>query len=111
MDESSYTFENAASLISLQEYVMINSIKESITNALKHGKASMVDISIVEQQDTIHMTVKDNGTSSDSVIYGFGLKTMEKRIEAIGGQMSVRSEPNNGLTLQVRMPIARGEEW
>ncbi|WP_337099158.1 sensor histidine kinase [Paenibacillus sp. YIM B09110] len=103
-------YEVTASLISLQEYVMINSIKESITNALKHGKASMVDISIVEQQDTIHMTVKDNGTGNDSVIYGFGLKTMEKRIEAIGGQMSVRSEPNNGLTLQVRMPIARGEE-
>jgi len=102
--------EMNTSLISLQEYVMINSIKESITNALKHGKASGIEIAIMEQQDTIHMTVKDNGRGSASVSYGFGLKSMEERIEAIGGQLSVLSEPNNGFTLQVRMPVARGED-
>ncbi|WP_141504723.1 hypothetical protein [Paenibacillus luteus] len=51
-------FEMNTPLISLQEYVMINSIKESITNALKHGKASRVEIAITEQQDTIHMDGK-----------------------------------------------------
>jgi signal transduction histidine kinase len=102
-------YEVVTHLISLQEYVMINSIKESITNALKHGKASTIEISVMEQQDTIHITVKNNGRGSDSVIYGFGLKTMEERIEAIGGQMHVQSEPMKGFTLHIRMPVARGD--
>jgi signal transduction histidine kinase len=95
--------------ISLQEYVMINLIKESITNALKHGKASAIEISVLEQQDTIHIRVEDNGRGSDSVLYGFGLKSMEERIEAIGGQLNVQSEPMKGFALLVRIPVAREE--
>lgn len=103
-------FKVINSLISLQEYVIINSIKESITNALKHGKASIIEISIVEQQDTIHITIKDNGIGSNSIIYGFGLKSMEERIEAIGGQLNVLSETVNGFALQIRMPVAKGRD-
>ncbi|WP_162341516.1 sensor histidine kinase [Paenibacillus paridis] len=104
-----FVFEVNTPLISLQEYVMINSIKESITNALKHGQASRIEIAITEQQDTIHMMVKDNGRGSDSVIYGFGLNSMEERIQAIGGQLNVISEFNKGFVLQVQMPVARGK--
>ncbi|MBT2291169.1 hypothetical protein J7E73_18895 [Paenibacillus albidus] len=78
---------------------MINFIKESITNALKHGKASAIEISVLEEQDTIQIMVKDNGRGCDSFIYGFGLKSMEERIEAIGGQLSVQSEPMKGFAL------------
>lgn len=102
-------YEAVTHLISLQEYVMINFIKESITNALKHGKASAIEISVFEQQDTIHIMVKDNGSGSDSFIYGFGLKSMEERIEAIGGQLRVQSEPMKGFALHVRMPVAKGD--
>ncbi|NQX70396.1 sensor histidine kinase [Paenibacillus alba] len=101
-------YEAVTPLISLQEYVMINFIKESITNALKHGKASAIEISVFEQQDTIHIKVKDNGSGSDSFLYGFGLKSMEERIEAIGGQLHVQSEPMKGFALHVQMPVAKG---
>ncbi|MEC0229780.1 sensor histidine kinase [Paenibacillus alba] len=101
-------YEAVTPLISLQEYVMINFIKESITNALKHGKASAIEISVFEQQDTIHIKVKDNGSGSDSFLYGFGLKSMEERIEAIGGQLHVQSEPMKGSALHVQMPVAKG---
>lgn len=86
-----FQYEVAVPLISLQEYVMLNAIKESITNALKHGKAGAIEISELEQQDTIHIAVKDDGRGSDSVVYGFGLNMME-RIVAIGGQFNVESE-------------------
>ncbi|MNI17648.1 Nitrate/nitrite sensor protein NarX [compost metagenome] len=102
-------YEAPTHLISLQEYVMINFVKESITNALKHGKASTIEISFLEQQDMLHIRVKDNGSGSDSVKYGFGLKSMEERIEAIGGQLRVQSERTKGFELQVRMPVARGD--
>ncbi|WP_445322224.1 ATP-binding protein [Paenibacillus sp. FSL M7-1046] len=68
-----------------------------------------MEISVLEQQDTIHIRVKDNGIGSDSFIYGFGLKTMEERIEAIGGQLNVQSEPMKGFALHVRMPVAKGD--
>ncbi|MBW7473921.1 sensor histidine kinase [Paenibacillus oenotherae] len=103
-----FHYEVAAPLISLQEYVVLSAIKESITNALKHGKADVIEIAVLEQQDTIHIAVKDDGRGSDSVVYGFGLNTMEERIVAIGGQFSVESEPMNGFALHIRMPVARG---
>lgn len=95
-------------LISLQEYVLINSIKESITNALKHGHADQLEVCIEERQETIFMTVKDNGRGIDGVVYGFGLKSMEERIRAIGGQMNVESRPMEGFSLHIQMPVARG---
>ncbi|OPH49664.1 hypothetical protein BC351_36735 [Paenibacillus ferrarius] len=104
-----FHYEALTPLISLQEYVMINFIKESITNALKHGQASAIEISVFEQQDTIHIRVKDNGSGSDSFLYGFGLKSMEERIEAIGGQLHVQSEPMKGFVLHVQMPVAKGD--
>ncbi len=103
-------FKVTAPLISLQEYVIINSIKESITNALKHGRADRMDIQITEREDMIVMTVKDNGSGSDSIVYGFGLTSMEERIQAIGGRMSARSAPMEGFVLHIQMPIARGRE-
>lgn len=104
-----FQYRAATRLLSLQEYVVINFIKESITNALRHGKATTIEISVLEQQDTIHIKVKDNGRGCDSVIYGFGLKTMQDRIEAIGGQLIVQSEPMNGFALDVRLPVAKGD--
>ncbi|MCU6711792.1 sensor histidine kinase [Paenibacillus sp. J5C_2022] len=103
-----FYYEVAAPLISLQEYVMSSAIKESITNALKHGIATRIEISIREREETIHMTVKDNGEGSDPIVYGFGLNTMANRIEAIGGQFSVSSESGKGFVVEIRMPVARG---
>ncbi|MFD0673515.1 sensor histidine kinase [Cohnella sp. GCM10027633] len=103
-----FRYEATAALIPLQEYVLINAVKESITNALKHGNASVIEIGVYDRQDTIHMTVKDDGKGSDAVTYGFGLRAMEERVEAIGGRLSIASEPDGGFELQVRMPVARG---
>lgn len=103
-------FEVVMPLIPLQEYVLINAIKESITNALKHGKATNIEIDMTEQEDTILLTVKDNGSGSHGIVYGFGLKSMEERIRAIGGQMNARSELGGGFELYVQMPVAKGWE-
>ncbi|WP_172254293.1 sensor histidine kinase [Saccharibacillus deserti] len=101
--------EELPHLVSVQKYVILNLIKESITNALKHGRASAIGISIMEERDTIHIRVEDNGGGSDAWAYGFGLKTMEERIEAIGGQLTLHSEAKGGFALHARMPIAGGE--
>lgn len=101
-------YEAGSALIPLQEYVLINAVKESITNSLKHGQASFIEIGVHETKDTVHLTVKDDGKGSDSVVFGFGLRAMEERIQAIGGRLCVSSERDNGFELQVRMPVARG---
>jgi len=102
-------YEAASALISLQEYVMVNAVKESITNALKHGRASAIEIDVAERQETIHMKIKDDGEGSDSIVYGFGLQSMEEKVEAVGGRLSVQSEPKKGFELHIRMPVAKGE--
>ncbi len=97
-------------LLSLQEYVLINSIKEAITNALKHGSADAIEVTIEERQEAIFASVKDNGRGTDEVVYGFGLHAMEERITAIGGRMSVQSGQMEGFVLHIQMPVARGSE-
>ncbi|MFD0589302.1 sensor histidine kinase [Paenibacillus sp. GCM10027627] len=102
-----FNYEVTSPLLSLQEYVIINAIKESITNAIKHGHPNTIRVTVMEQQDIIQLTVSDNGRGSEAVTFGFGLTTMEQRITAIGGQLQIQSEPMNGFTLHIEMPLAR----
>ena len=59
-------------------------IQESLTNALKHGKASQLHLELEFSEKNLQLSVRNNGEPIDKLNYGFGLTTMKQRVERLG---------------------------
>jgi len=82
--------------------------RESLTNAVRHGRASRVRIVVDVSPDTVEVTVHDDGTGfqmSESVpLAGNGLRNMRQRAQLIGGELEVTSQPGRGTRVWVAVP-------
>ena len=80
---------------------------EALNNALKHAKARSIQVSLYQQppQGTLLLEVADDGTGFDPATAhergGLGLAAMHERAEALGGQLTVWSEPGSGARIRV----------
>ncbi|MDQ3691233.1 MAG: sensor histidine kinase, partial [Chloroflexota bacterium] len=86
-------------------------IQEALTNVRKHADATVVRVDVTVD-DHLRFTVTDNGRGfrSDDVSSGFGLESMRQRADVIGARLTVSSEPQNGTSIELAMPIRRGRE-
>jgi PAS domain S-box-containing protein len=86
-------------------------LQEGLQNAIKHSHAPKVEVSLRAVGDEIEMTVKDFGVGFDPgarAHRGLGLTSMKERLKAVGGRLSIWSEPD-GTTLQAYVPVAGAE--
>ncbi|MGL5616071.1 MAG: sensor histidine kinase [Sarcina sp.] len=60
-------------------------IKESLTNGVKHGEAKSFNISIIVLNNYINLTIKNHGKSGNNIIMSNGLKGIKERIESENG--------------------------
>jgi signal transduction histidine kinase len=67
-------------------------IQESMTNAVRHGKADEMKIVIKYEKDVIRFSITDNGVGCDDVCEGYGLKGMRERVSLLGGFIEYRNE-------------------
>lgn len=88
---------------------IIRIVQESLTNAVKHGNATQINIAIHYQPSRIRVTIHDNGKGMKEIKYGFGLTTMKKRIDDLDGQWQIESSPSTGTEIKCCLPI-RGEK-
>jgi signal transduction histidine kinase len=85
--------------------------QEAITNALKHANASVLRIHLTTTADRISLAVSDDGggftptTAPDGRTGHFGLMGMRERIERIGGKLDITSQPGEGTTIRIEVPL------
>lgn len=84
--------------------ILITTIKESITNSLKHGNASRISISIKLIINTIELIIKDNGYGCKHIIKSNGLNGIENRFKKLNGNVNFTSSPEKGFTVNVTIP-------
>ena len=94
-------------ILNIQEKVLYGIIQEALTNAIKHGRCSEIDLYLKEESGIIVLHCADNGIGSHHVDFGFGLTAMKDRVEGLGGILSIATKPNNGFALTVKMPLAK----
>ncbi|MEK3786508.1 sensor histidine kinase [Paenibacillus sp. FSL K6-1230] len=80
-------------------------IQESFTNALKHGKASALQLKLYIAEEVLHLVIQNNGKPIDKLDYGFGLTTMEQRIQHLGGRLILSSSSGAVTITEVRCEI------
>lgn len=87
--------------------------QESLSNALKHGHADEILISLSMQADQIILEVIDNGVGFDSQLaqfaasgcIGIGLRIMEYRASTIGGVLEIDKNEGGGTTVRCTVSV------
>lgn len=82
-------------------------IQEIISNAVKHGRAGRIKISLACRNRTIMVTVNDNGIGFDSKkeSNGMGLKNMESRVRSHNGKVYIKSNTGAGTSCRIVVPV------
>jgi two-component system sensor histidine kinase DegS len=86
-------------------------VQEAVSNAIRHGKATEIDVGIEWTRNQAAITVKDNGSGFDQGIVknqSFGLIGMRERIDLIEGDFKINSSPGNGTILMFQIPFKLG---
>jgi signal transduction histidine kinase len=81
--------------------------QEAITNAVRHGRARVVDIVLERCEGVLHLRISNDGRASDEVRFGNGLTGMLERLQALGGTLEVSSSKENGFRVTARLPEIR----
>jgi signal transduction histidine kinase len=89
-------------------------MQESLTNAVRHARATRVDVELVRDGDDALLTVADNGVGFDRGARprprSFGLRGISERVLLLGGHLDIDTQPGGGTRVTARIPVAR-DAW
>jgi signal transduction histidine kinase len=79
-------------------------VSEALTNAAKYADATGVWVSLRVEDDTLTLSVRDDGVGGADPTRGSGLTGLNDRIEALGGKLEIESAPGEGTQIHVEIP-------
>jgi signal transduction histidine kinase len=82
--------------------------QEAIGNAVRHGKAARLVITLSRLGDRGILTVQDDGSGmpeQQTVSTGMGLRIMRHRAQILGGQLDIYEEAARGVTISCSFPV------
>jgi len=80
-------------------------VSEALTNAAKHGHASHVIIRVEDSSERLRVGIRDDGVGGAQFGRGSGLVGLKDRVEALGGVITLESEPGAGTSLSIELPL------
>ncbi len=85
---------------------LCNTLKEGISNGLRHGGATAFYFELKREGDVIRFLLSDNGRGMDlsALREGFGLKGMHRRAESLGGTVWFETEEGEGFEIHLTLP-------
>ena len=107
--------EEAKEILPVIKLTLFRIIQEACNNVIKHANASLINIDIVYSENSVTVSVKDNGVGfiinqpaqSEGVKHSssFGLSIMKERISLLSGTVDIKSEKGMGTTVIVSVPL------
>ncbi len=96
--------ENINETIAITVYRII---QECLTNITKYANPNFVTIKVERHDETLKLTVKDNGQGFDHhhTSPGFGLAGMRERVEGLGGIFNLHSAQGEGTWIEASLPL------
>ena len=96
------------------ETALFRIFQESLTNVARHANATAVKVSLIRQNGSLVLQVRDNGRGiTEKEIndpHSIGLLGMQERAHIFGGQVSVSGLPGRGTTVTVTIPLNHNTE-
>ncbi len=89
------------------EHALLRITQEACTNAVRHGHASQLTVSLARRDGHAVLAVRDTGTGFDPAAPhpGSGLAHIRDRVAELGGTVDIDSAPGRGAALTVRVPV------
>ena len=95
------------------ELTVFRLVKEALTNIARHAKATRVGLALhrknAARSDALLLSIVDDGIGFDinHDTRGVGLIGMRERTVALGGSCVIRSEPRNGTSVEIHIPLGQ----
>jgi PAS domain S-box-containing protein len=116
----SITFEKPILKISLSDEVrniLFEGTREALINAVKHGRAASIDVTIMTEDSVVTVKVHDKGVGFDLPAMdkigakqkSFGLYNLRERLKDVGGRLEIDSRPGAGTTMRLIVPLNNKE--
>jgi signal transduction histidine kinase/ligand-binding sensor domain-containing protein len=86
---------------------------ESLRNAFKHARASLIELEVQYEERELRLWVRDDGRGIDGKLVDaggrpghYGLASMQERAELIRGQLALSSRPGSGTEVELTVPAS-----
>jgi len=104
--------ENSIELENDIKVLLFRMVCELLNNAIKHSGADLIKVEIQKNPKNITILVFDNGKGFDfkmgkslSEMGGFGLFSINERLDSLQGSLAIESEPLQGVKISITVPI------
>jgi NarL family two-component system sensor histidine kinase LiaS len=89
------------------EHALLRITQEACVNAVRHGNARRLAVSMTRWDGHVELAVRDTGTGFDPAAphAGSGLAHIRDRVAELGGTVDIDSAPGRGAALTVRVPV------
>lgn len=107
--QTSISYENGAGPLHFspdEEDTVYRVVQESITNAIRHGKAKKVYVILSREDKWLTLAIHDTGKGCAQIQKGFGLQHMEERVALLGGNIAY--DGDDGFSVVANIPIRWG---
>jgi signal transduction histidine kinase len=91
-----------------EETAILRIAQEAVSNARRHAEATRVTVTLSHMDGAVVLDVHDDGvgfTPDESRADGAGLRTMTERAEALGGTLTVETNPGEGTAVAFELPV------
>jgi len=107
--EFKVTLATAFQLNSIQGVSIYRIVQEAINNTMKYAAATNVSLTILENNEHVIFSIKDDGVGFNlaEIQLGNGLENIKSRSLAIGAAFDIISEPAKGTEILLTLPKAR----
>jgi signal transduction histidine kinase len=85
------------------ETALYYAVSESLTNAVKHSRATALSATVTSGEK-LQATIVDDGVGGADPS-GSGLVGLRDRIEALGGRFTLDSPPSGGTSISIELPL------
>jgi len=91
------------------EIMVFRAVQELLSNASRHSEGSKVTIHIDTQEDSVEVSVEDDGKGfnvNQALDGSMGLKVIQDRVEILGGEMIMDTAVGQGARIHFEIPAS-----
>jgi signal transduction histidine kinase len=83
----------------------LRAVQEIVTNAVRHSGARNLWLRLKTHEQSLDIDARDDGSGTDDLRIGNGLRGMRERVEQVRGSVDVSSSRGGGFSVHVRLPL------
>jgi two-component system sensor histidine kinase DesK len=96
--------ENIVIESAVAAHAVFHAIQEALTNAIRHARASRIDVDVRIEGEQLVARVTDDGIGKPPLADGNGLKGIRERLGALGGSLGENTPSRGGFQLCIALP-------